>query len=395
MAKVACRAVSWYNKEVNLNMVLPSTRLAPPRAVCLKRRHTVDTLSSNTPQNNPHKSNKRPSKVTLCCAFCQKEYSVSKSRAIKAKTHYCSKACFNAGREGGIKQCLTCGKDMYIKRSHFDRAVYCSQECIRKGSKVNCALCGKEVYVRHTRLRQKNYCSKECYKADNDKRTLKSCAYCGKDILVKQCHLTEKNYCSTTCSIKSKRKTIPCLNCGITIETSLSSKRKFCSSACDRAYKVGPRVHNYKGNTIDCTCLFCGASFQKPEAWVKKGEGKFCSISCKSSFTIQKQGGMVSSIEIMVKDVLEQLGENYHHQYGIGKFLVDFYLPERNLVIEADGEYWHSLERGKARDARKNQYMQEKHINIARLKESDIRTSCSELVRMTLSQYPIVKGEYH
>jgi very-short-patch-repair endonuclease len=102
---------------------------------------------------------------------------------------------------------------------------------------------------------------------------------------------------------------------------------------------------------------------------------------------------MVSSIELMVKDVLDQLGESYHHQYGIGKFLVDFYLPERNLVIEADGEYWHSLERGKERDRRKNQYLKESQINLIRLKESDIRSSCYELVRMALFQFPKVKGE--
>lgn len=52
MSKIACRAVSWYNDEVNLNMCLPSTRLAPPRAVCLNRRHTVDTLPSHDQNGN-------------------------------------------------------------------------------------------------------------------------------------------------------------------------------------------------------------------------------------------------------------------------------------------------------------------------------------------------------
>lgn len=52
MSKVACRAVSWYNVEVNLTMVLPSARLTPPRAVCLLRRHTVDTLSPHDQDGN-------------------------------------------------------------------------------------------------------------------------------------------------------------------------------------------------------------------------------------------------------------------------------------------------------------------------------------------------------
>jgi very-short-patch-repair endonuclease len=102
---------------------------------------------------------------------------------------------------------------------------------------------------------------------------------------------------------------------------------------------------------------------------------------------------MVSSIEIAVKKVLDSLGENYHHQHRIGKFLVDFYLPDRNLVIEADGDYWHSLERNRKNDIKKDQYMKESQINLVRLKESDIRRSCDALVRAALEQFPIIQGE--
>ncbi len=102
---------------------------------------------------------------------------------------------------------------------------------------------------------------------------------------------------------------------------------------------------------------------------------------------------MVSSIEIAVKKVLDSLGENYQHQHRIGKFLVDFYLPDRNLVIEVDGDYWHSLEKNKKKDAKKDQYMKEFQINLVRLKESDIRRSCDALVRAALEQFPIIQGE--
>lgn len=71
---------------------------------------------------------------------------------------------------------------------------------------------------------------------------------------------------------------------------------------------------------------------------------------------------------------------------------MDFYLPDRNLVIEADGDYWHSLEKNKKNDLKKDQYMEEKQINLARLKEADIRLSCKALVRSTLAQFPILGG---
>lgn len=48
-----------------------------------------------------------------------------------------------------------------------------------------------------------------------------------------------------------------------------------------------------------------------------------------------------SSLERAVANVLDILEVQYEAQKRIGRYSVDFYLPERNLVIECDGEYWH------------------------------------------------------
>lgn len=59
--------------------------------------------------------------------------------------------------------------------------------------------------------------------------------------------------------------------------------------------------------------------------------------------TMQKmsQNGFTSSLELFVADVLNGLHINYIQQYSIDRFCVDFALPDYNIVIEADGEYWH------------------------------------------------------
>lgn len=297
-----------------------------PRAwTHLLRRYVMDNLSSNTPQDNPLMRKKRTNvHITLNCTYCKKYYSVRESRALRSKTHYCSK---------------------------------------------------------------------DCYKADNLKGEMRQCLFCGKDVYVKKGRLVRKNYCSPSCYSNHHRNRKTCLQCKKTFEVVNNLSRKFCSQECSQSYRVGPNAYNYKGNIVECICLFCGSSFQNPEAWVKRNRGKFCSTTCRSRHTIEKQGGMVSSIEIAVKEVLEGLGETYHHQHRIGRFLVDFYLPGRNLVIEADGDYWHSLEKNKKNDIKKDQYMKEAQINLARLKESEIRSSCSDLVRATLAQFPLVKGE--
>ncbi len=39
---------------------------------------------------------------------------------------------------------------------------------------------------------------------------------------------------------------------------------------------------------------------------------------------------------------LQEVGLNYEKQKRVGNMLVDFYLPQQNLVIEVDGCWWHS-----------------------------------------------------
>lgn len=54
-------------------------------------------------------------------------------------------------------------------------------------------------------------------------------------------------------------------------------------------------------------------------------------------------GSKNTKIELKVKDILELNDISYIHQYDkIKSFYVDFYLPDFNLVIEVDGDYWHA-----------------------------------------------------
>ena len=266
--------------------------------------------------------------VTLRCEYCQREYSVKYAHAIRSKNHFCSIECYwKSLNEGEIKKCLFCNKEYYVKHCHAKMSKYCSNEC----------------YLAYHKMRF---------------RVSITCKYCGKDFEV----------------TKGEAK----------------RGRDFCSYDCSQKYRVGPRVHNYKGNYITCYCLWCGSEFKKPESGMKRGrgDGKFCSRSCRSRYTICKQGGMVSSIELAVKDELERCNEVYYHQYRIDKFLVDFYLPHRNLVIECDGDYWHSLEKNLKNDQKKNVYMEKAGIALVRLKESDIRADCESLILRALEEHP-------
>jgi very-short-patch-repair endonuclease len=50
----------------------------------------------------------------------------------------------------------------------------------------------------------------------------------------------------------------------------------------------------------------------------------------------------VTSIKASIRSMLEHLNVEFNTQYKIGNRIADFFVPEFNLIIEADGHYWHS-----------------------------------------------------
>lgn len=83
-----------------------------------------------------------------------------------------------------------------------------------------------------------------------------------------------------------------------------------------------------------------------------------------------------TSIEKIVYGFLKSKGIIFEKQKLInGKFLVDVYIPDLNLVIECDGDYWHSLGRVKNRDKTKNAYLTKCGYGLLRLKEHEIKNN--------------------
>jgi very-short-patch-repair endonuclease len=60
-----------------------------------------------------------------------------------------------------------------------------------------------------------------------------------------------------------------------------------------------------------------------------------------------------------------------------GVALADFYIPEFNIVIEADGDYWHSLPNRKARDEARDATLKENGITVVRLSETALSLSAA------------------
>lgn len=81
-----------------------------------------------------------------------------------------------------------------------------------------------------------------------------------------------------------------------------------------------------------------------------------------------------TSIEKAVYDFLKSEGVVFEKQRIInGKFLVDAFIPNLNVIIECDGDYWHSSDKVKKRDKSKNAYLTKCGYNLIRLSESQIK----------------------
>ena len=128
-------------------------------------------------------------------------------------------------------------------------------------------------------------------------------------------------------------------------------------------------------------------SKSKKIEWINKSNEE------KDKITERLNNAMIQSIkptriENKIEDYIKSLNIIYKKNYRIGRFLVDFYLMDYNLIIECDGDYWHSNPRfydfknldkiqikNKDRDKRKEEMLKENEIKFIRFWEYDIHNS--------------------
>ena len=72
-------------------------------------------------------------------------------------------------------------------------------------------------------------------------------------------------------------------------------------------------------------------------------------------------------------DFLKQLPVTVHRQKIIGKYIVDFYIPQYKVVIEVDGRQ-HSRSQNRISDAERDKYLAELGIMVLRYKNIDVNT---------------------
>jgi len=194
----------------------------------------------------------------------------------------------------------------------------------------------------------------------------KICKVCGKAFIASN-NLLKKGfgiYCSRACQHKTYPKRIVkyCLECEKRIEVHPSKQKlvKFCSKKCR---------DDFMRDYVSLICVGCKNTFRLPRSDVNRGRGSFCTWKCFKKYEGE------TSIEKMIRQCLERFHIEFEQEVKIGKYRADFLIPKLKLVIECDGEYWHSREYSEKRDKGKDQYLKSKGYKVFRFPEEKIRKS--------------------
>lgn len=236
-----------------------------------------------------------------------------------------------------------------------------------------CPQCGEEFS--YMKSQERKFCSKECYiKSKQTGRDIQ-CDNCGKTFHRRQYHIDrqkkrgQNNFCSMECQKeylhKQTHEMRKCEICGDEFEVSKLSTQRFCSDRCQiqwQTTQVGDL--NPKFTSILTPCTYCGKQHYVKPYKFEQQENFFCSTQCRQvwyaevfsqsedfrEFSRQKILKQFQSQEIttetlpqrIVDEILDELNIEYKREEPFDFFTVDNYLSSHNLIIEVNGDYWHT-----------------------------------------------------
>jgi DNA modification methylase len=164
------------------------------------------------------------------------------------------------------------------------------------------------------------------------KGAYKNCDSCGKEKYVKKCFLDKY-------------------------------KNHFCNAECRQEFQKNRNKH---------ICNICENEFEAPKS---QGDRSTCSEKCKGVWVsyLQAESNGLNNLEKRGSEILRELGVEFEEQSLIEKkFLVDVYIPKDKLVIQWDGEYWHSKPKRKALDKSQDSYMKKCGYKVLRFTDKEI-----------------------
>lgn len=218
------------------------------------------------------------------------------------------------------------------------------------------------------------------------------CIGCGKEVGLRR-PKNKTNYCSLSCYRKSKRpnrktgKAIKCQYCGKEAYKPLSQlkgKNHFCSTNC---------ANQYQGrNKIKFICKICGEKFYWSKSRTKQANPLYCSWECRvqdkehifknaiKGNVIQQNKKGLNNLELAGRKILKDIGVDFQEQVLMfNRFLVDVLIPNKNFIIQWDGEYWHTKPKRTTLDKSQDAYLKKCGYKVLRIADTQIKNNLKEV----------------
>ena len=87
-------------------------------------------------------------------------------------------------------------------------------------------------------------------------------------------------------------------------------------------------------------------------------------------------------------DLLKRLPIRAHRQYNIGNYIVDFYIPKKQLVIEIDG-LQHLTEEHKEKDQARDKFLEGQGLRVLRFSNESIRKNFADVCQVILNHIEV------
>lgn len=143
---------------------------------------------------------------------------------------------------------------------------------------------------------------------------------------------------------------------------------KCCSKECGYKYRSNQeskkkgKAYPHLQRAEVKQCRTCGKEFRAVN-------DKYCRKQIYCNHTCYVKGNRISKFEETVFEYLVNINGQLIRQVKKGRWSFDMAIGGTNILIEADGSYWHSQPHAKVRDERKNEWCKENGFELYRVDE--------------------------
>jgi very-short-patch-repair endonuclease len=174
-----------------------------------------------------------------------------------------------------------------------------------------------------------------------------------------------------------------CLECHENFECRSNSLKKYCSKKCSLVSIHRGNIKRTEKETKIHICQTCKKDFSRPINYSQPA--KYCSRSCHCIGNVINSKKENTNIEKIIEKILIDSSIEYLPQQNIKNIsIADFKIG--NILIFADGKYWHSLPGRKDKDLEQTRKMSDLGYIVLRFDE-DIIINNSDKVKEKIIKY--------